>query len=687
MKHPGVRASRVGRLALVAVLALAGCDDAQQPEESPIVRPMLSAAIVSDPVAAFAGAAGLSLSGTDAASIVYVSLPPGTVPDAEQAAIRNPRTGSTLTVAMADGGFDPVAVEASAGDTLELDIRVADSDEALLYAIVVPGRRPPIVVRTDPPPKKRDVPLNATMLIVFSEPIAEGALTDSAIRLLRDGQPVAGRLAFGDAFSLTMTFTPTEPLAAGTDYALVVTQGVEDLDGERLAVPVTVEFTGDRPGTGTGAPEVGGSLAAGRWMVGDTITGQIWARSDLGLAWVGYRIGSPVVVQDSIMATGDSVDMTVTAVLPTEEGTYPVEVFARNSQGKLGYRAAPSLEVTTWPAGTFQSAAWPAIAGSGSPVYVPLDVAYDPNRDALYLLGSDGVAVLPLGTMAFDPLIPPPAETVPLALDLTAGGDSLLVLLKGPSDSALLGVVDLTAPGAGMSAVPVLADPQLGHGADLAVAANGKVYVAFHGAVAPAAAGGLVEFDLVTRTAIERGAVRDSGVAFGQISVLASGDRSRVFVRWIPSYPGLMDLGEVYDVAADTFGSVRSFPFRAGVGYLATVDQSGGRFFVLGELYDGSLTQIAYFDYPFGEPLFYGDEMIDDHVYGVISPDGSLGYFGQLIGVWPTFETAIAVVSLADNVVRERFRLPGAAVPLLVLPDGGRLIAMNATDLLVVRLR
>jgi hypothetical protein len=128
------------RLALAATIALAGCDVAQEPDrgselsapEHATARPTLAEAVVSNPVFAPPGA-GPALSGSASEAVVYVSLPPGSVPGAEQVTVRNPRTGALRTAAMVEGGCDPIGVEANAGDTLDLDIRVAGANAPLLY--------------------------------------------------------------------------------------------------------------------------------------------------------------------------------------------------------------------------------------------------------------------------------------------------------------------------------------------------------------------------------------------------------------------------------------------------------------------------------------------------------------------------------------------------------------------------
>jgi Tol biopolymer transport system component len=236
----------VSRLVPAVTLTLAGCDNSVGPE--PQSRTILSTAVVSDPTAAPAsGAGGAVLQGPAVEDITYVSLPPGSIQNAEWVTIRNRRTGTIVEAPMAEGGFDPTPVAANAGDTLDLDIRVTYLAEPLPYALIVPPRRPPVVVRTDPPPRKRDVPLNASLLIVFSEPMDAGILTAGAVRLQLGQSLVGGRVEWADATHLTAAFVPDAPLAPETSYHLVITEQSRDLDGDQLQATVVVEF-----GTGPG---------------------------------------------------------------------------------------------------------------------------------------------------------------------------------------------------------------------------------------------------------------------------------------------------------------------------------------------------------------------------------------------------------------------------------------------------
>ncbi|HEX6941456.1 MAG TPA: Ig-like domain-containing protein [Gemmatimonadaceae bacterium] len=191
--------------------------------------------------------------------MVYVSLPSGSIPNGVTATIsvRARPADVGVTATMLDGGFDPVPVDAVAGDMLDVTVKIAGESNAERYALTVPALARPIIIRTSPPPKKRDVPLNASLLIVFSEPIDVTTVSEASVHLLHGAMVVRGKLAFTDASNISLTFTPDEPLSLATDYELRVTQSVRDLDGQALETPVSVSFTTAE----TTIPQVAGTIA------------------------------------------------------------------------------------------------------------------------------------------------------------------------------------------------------------------------------------------------------------------------------------------------------------------------------------------------------------------------------------------------------------------------------------------
>jgi uncharacterized protein YjdB len=214
--------------------------------------------IVSDPVLAAGlvqtATSGLALSSSAGEAVTYVSLAPGTVPTGSTASIRRVGSAGSLVTRLFDGGFDPVPVNASAGDSIEVLVQDAGGATIAVLGLVVAARRPPIVVRTDPPRRKTDVPLNAAIIIVFSEPIDGATLTPASIRLLQGQTSVSGTVRFLDASldasHVSVEFAPDAPLSANTEYQLVVTKEVRDLDGEALLAAETVTFTTGQSSTG-----------------------------------------------------------------------------------------------------------------------------------------------------------------------------------------------------------------------------------------------------------------------------------------------------------------------------------------------------------------------------------------------------------------------------------------------------
>ena len=257
-------------LAVVTALAwFAACSD-NPGDPSAVTAPLPDGVIVSNPVPAAAFAAethvALALAPDAGTDVVYVSLAPGTVPTGSRASVRRVGDAASLTTAVADGGFHPVPVAAQAGDSIEVIVVDAGADTIYRKRQPVKAIRPPVVVRTDPPPRKRDVPLNASVVIIFSEPIDSNTLTPSSVRLLRGSTPVAGTVRLLQGTATAAVFAPAAPLDPNTDYRLIVTQAVRDLDGEPLEAGVTVEFT-------TGTTLVGLVASVSVQPQPDTVTG------------------------------------------------------------------------------------------------------------------------------------------------------------------------------------------------------------------------------------------------------------------------------------------------------------------------------------------------------------------------------------------------------------------------------
>jgi hypothetical protein len=229
-------------------LALACSDSPTDPIDPP--APLApSPFLVSNP--AESPAAGRGGQFTEA----WVSLPPGALPEAQAVFVSNPRAGSSVTVQVVNGGFDPVALAAAEGDTLDFLVQGAGGSSLGSYRKVVAKRSPPAVVRTSPPPNKRDVPLNTRIVVTFSEPM-DAASLPGAVTLLAGGAPVPGSVEAEGEDGLRAAFAPAGPLAPLTNYRLRIGTGALDRDGDALAAALESEFTTGDFGPDISAPVV-----------------------------------------------------------------------------------------------------------------------------------------------------------------------------------------------------------------------------------------------------------------------------------------------------------------------------------------------------------------------------------------------------------------------------------------------
>jgi hypothetical protein len=231
---------RIVHATLIAGVALTGitCSDRG------VVTPDLNLPtdfVVSDPTSSAATSSNVGRASIFASSqsIVYVSLPPHTLPDGATVLIQAPANGGVLSVPLIHGGFDPVPVAANEGDELQLTVTVPGGVKTT-RALKVPARRPPTIVRSDPGKGRVDVALSAFITVVFSEPVDASAAAQS-ISLFHEGTRVSGTVKFPDN-PWTAKFHPDTPLTAQSSYELVVTPGVRDLDGDALEGSYSATF-------------------------------------------------------------------------------------------------------------------------------------------------------------------------------------------------------------------------------------------------------------------------------------------------------------------------------------------------------------------------------------------------------------------------------------------------------------
>jgi hypothetical protein len=301
-------------IALVVGLAagfwIGGCqsDNGTEPVVPP---PPPGPPIASDPVLVLPARnlrTSLSPTATPDVDVAYIALPPGSAPDGRTATIRNLRTGDTVAVTVAEGGFDPTPISAVAGDSIQIMVRDAGGSVVLQPILLVVPKRPPVVVRTNPPPKKRDVPLNTRITVVFSEPIDVSTVNASTVQLRAGTQLVAGTLVFRDSDHVAVIFIPNAPLSPSTTYTLEVSGQIRDLDGDLLEPPVTVEFTTASSGGYEEFFVESGAGAVKHWTddsIRGTLNVRVFDGSGTGIEGVVLRLRvSTGIVEPAVTTTG-----------------------------------------------------------------------------------------------------------------------------------------------------------------------------------------------------------------------------------------------------------------------------------------------------------------------------------------------------------------------------------------------
>ncbi len=234
------------------------------------------------------GLRSTSIAGADA-NVAYISLQPQTYPAGASALISNRRSGATVATTMVDGGIDPVPLPASAGDSVSIEVKTTDGLTIATVSNAVPSRRPPKIVRTIPPRGKTGVPLNKRIEVVFSEPVTPNSLS-SSIRLFRGNAQVPGTATILQGVTAAVVFTPTANLASNSNFELVVTNGVQDLDGEPLDSVVRVAFS---TGTTVEGPVASLSLlpAAADLRVGEQFQAIAVIKDEQGRDLTGHAVG------------------------------------------------------------------------------------------------------------------------------------------------------------------------------------------------------------------------------------------------------------------------------------------------------------------------------------------------------------------------------------------------------------
>jgi len=161
---------------------------------------------------------------------------------------------------------------------------------------VTPGV--PSVTSTSPANAATGVTRNPSITATFSRPMNPTTLNTTTFVVMNGSTPVAGTVTYAGT---TVTFKPTNNLAANTVYTATISTGAMDLVGTPLAAAKTWSFTTVATGvTGPGAVNLG---TAGAYVIlaksGVSTTGATSVVGDIGVspifatAITGFALSTP----------------------------------------------------------------------------------------------------------------------------------------------------------------------------------------------------------------------------------------------------------------------------------------------------------------------------------------------------------------------------------------------------------
>jgi len=146
-------------------------------------------------------------------------------------------------VAGAVGEVAIVVLDEASGDAAAAAATIAARDEVVALDIAL-ALVPPAVVAISPAADARNVPLDTSIRVVFSEPVVESSVTPAsfAVTATATGAPVPGSVAVAPD-GRSATFTPAAPLASTTGYTVALGAPIVDLAGRGLAAFAPTSFT------------------------------------------------------------------------------------------------------------------------------------------------------------------------------------------------------------------------------------------------------------------------------------------------------------------------------------------------------------------------------------------------------------------------------------------------------------
>lgn len=243
---------RVALAGLTVTLLVGACSDSTSPTNkksggATLENALRSALILSEPIRSNFGYFLKSASATDSQA-TFVSMRPGSLLGLDSVVLAlSIAPQVTVSTGYSAGGFDPIPIYATVGDSL--DATAFWRGVASTIRVAVPAFRPPTVLRSSPSAGRANVELGQQVWIVFSQPIDSATATSSSIQLLLRGAAEASTVRLQTNQPWVVILSSKTLLAPEATYDVVVGSAVADVSDEQIQAPVSFDF---QTGTSSG---------------------------------------------------------------------------------------------------------------------------------------------------------------------------------------------------------------------------------------------------------------------------------------------------------------------------------------------------------------------------------------------------------------------------------------------------
>jgi hypothetical protein len=387
-------------------------------------------------------------------------------------------------------------------------------------------------------------PSGPALAISFSQAtVSQGNTVSFTITLPSAALPGGMPLIFtfsGIATGSDTTVVPTDTSGAPLQGTLTIPSGSPDgvLNlavalpqlGQHASAALTIKDT-EMPTVGVN--DVDAAIGSFTWfaspmygqpvvfIAGAVDTISIAATDNHQLAWVGWSLTSTGTISDSIAASGVSGTATFAMRVPAAFAASgaTLTAFATDADGNRATSVQSNVTIANLTTHPSQS------VPRGARIN---DVAFDSARGLVYLAKPDSltVSVLALGSMSYQSGIT--FTTRPTSVDLTPGGDSLIVGLGSPPAIAIVDLTSASHPV--LSTTPITVAATTDTISALRVSADDRAIAYASNSTQQQTV--VVELNLTTGT---QTAVVTAGANYCAVRPTRSGDRSHVMLMNCPS--------------------------------------------------------------------------------------------------------------------------------------------------------